>query len=86
MAMLVIVRVKNDSRKYFFTENMFYIHMTSGAETADLTLTGTGGGGGRGNSHPISFSEMAAESALRIRLKICITNGASFAKLLAKKN
>ena len=53
MAMFLIVMVRNDSRKYFFTKNIFYIHMTSGAETVHLTLTGTGGGGGE-NASPIT--------------------------------
>ena len=45
MAMFLFVRVRNDSQKYFLPKTCFYIHMTSGAETVDLTLTGTGGGG-----------------------------------------
>ena len=59
MAMFLFVRVRNDSQKYFLPKTCFYIHMTSGAETVDLTLTGTGGGG----MHPrMSFSELAAEA------------------------
>ena len=44
MAMFLFVRVRNDSQKYFLPKTCFYIHMTSGAETVDLTLTGRGGG------------------------------------------
>ena len=46
MAMFLIVRVRNDSRKCFLPKTCFYIPMTSGAETVDLILAGTGGGGG----------------------------------------
>ena len=61
MAMFLIVRVRNDSRKYFLPKTFFYVHMTSGAETVHLTLTGTEG---RGECIPPSvfFSEMAAEA------------------------
>ena len=59
MAMFLIVRVRNDSRKCFLPKTCFYIPMTSGAETVDLILAGTGGG----VMHPpMSFSEMAAEA------------------------
>ena len=58
MAMFLIARVRNDSRKHFLPKTWFYIHMTSAAETADLTLNGTGGG----DASPMSFSEMAAEA------------------------
>ena len=58
MAMFLILRVRNDSRKCFSPKTCFYIPMTSGAETVDLILAGTGGG----MHPPMSFSEMAAEA------------------------
>ena len=60
MAMFLIVRVRNDSRKCFLPRTCFYIPMTSGAETVDLILAGTGGG----VMHPPMsfFSKMAAEA------------------------
>ena len=45
MAMFLIVRVRNDSRKCFLPKTCFYKPMTSGAEPVDLILAGTGGGG-----------------------------------------
>ena len=49
----------------------------------DLTLTGTGGWGG-GDASPHEFFWNGHRSARRIRLKFCISNGASsFTKLLA---
>ena len=58
MAMFLFVRVRNDSQKYFLPKTCFYIHMTSGAETVDLTLTGRGGDA---SPHEF-FSELAAEA------------------------